>query len=97
MKGEYVNDGLKERIKSVLASSSLEIERCIDARGRTRIIDVRNFLISIELVDNDDIIVVCNISQAGSIRVEEMLRLLELDEGRLRAATRRTDIKWQQR
>jgi hypothetical protein len=55
---------------------------------------VRAFLKSIK-IDGRDIIVECNISQAGSIRIEEILKLLELDEGKLVSPIRRTNVQWQ--
>jgi hypothetical protein len=36
----------------------------------------------------------CRISPAGSIRVDEIVGLLELDEGKLAGPIRRTDVQW---
>jgi len=58
-------------------------------------IDVRGFLESIELEQNS-IIVECKIGSAGSIRVGEILKLLELDAEKLALPIRRTSVKWQQ-
>jgi hypothetical protein len=90
---EYLDDNLKTRIDNLLASESLNLERRIDARGNTRNIDVRSFLESIEL-DDGRITVECKISPAGSIRVDEILNLLELDAGKLAAPIRRTTVQW---
>jgi hypothetical protein len=57
-------------------------------------VDVREFLKSIKL-DDRSIIVEYNISSDGSIRIEEILRLLELDEGKLASPVRRTNVRWQ--
>jgi len=46
-------------------------------------------------LENRSIIVECNISSAGSIRVDEVLGLLELDEGKLASPVRRTNVQWQ--
>ncbi len=48
---------------------------------------------SIEL-DQDGIIVRCKITPAGSIRVEEILRLLKLDVEKLALPVRRTSVQW---
>ncbi len=91
---EYLNEKLKAAIKRLLASENLNLQRRIDAKGNIRNVDVRRFLKSIEL-NGRSITVECNISSSGSIRVEEILKLLELDVGKLAAPIRRTNIKWQ--
>ncbi|MCP4257642.1 MAG: DUF2344 domain-containing protein [Planctomycetes bacterium] len=98
---EYLNEALKATIKRLLASDSLEVQRRITKKkSRTghresiiKNIDVRGFLESIEL-DQGGIIVKCKITPAGSIRVEEILSLLELDVEKLAVPVRRTNVKW---
>ena len=107
---EYVNEKLKARIERVLGSESLNFQRRThrqdprrktqDRRQRTedrrqKTVDVRGFLESVEL-DERGIVVECKISSAGSIRVEEILKLLELDVEKLTAPIRRTNVEWQQ-
>ena len=46
--------------------------------------------------DNADVVAECKISPAGSIRVDEILKLLELDYRMLEAPIRRTNVKWQE-
>ena len=98
---EYLNEELKATIKRLLTSESLILERQI-GRKKSRIenresiiknIDVRGFLKSIEL-DGNSIIVECKISSAGSIRVEEILKLLELDVEKLASPIKRTSVQW---
>ena len=103
---ECVDDRLRATIKRLLASESLNVQRRKDTRHKTpdirhktpdsrpKTVDVRDFLESIEL-DEDDIVVECKISSAGSIRVEEILKLLELDVEKLAAPIRRTNVQWQ--
>jgi radical SAM-linked protein len=99
---EYLNEDLRARIELLLASESLNIQRQTDRKNskpktqksKFKNVDVRNFLKSIKL-DDRSIIVECNISSAGSIRIEEILRLLELDEGKLALPIRRTNVQWQ--
>jgi hypothetical protein len=90
---EYLNERLKATIKRLLASESLNLQRRIDAKGNIRNVDVRGFLKSIEL-NGRSITVECNISSTGSIRVEEILKLLELDMEKLAAPIRRTNVQW---
>jgi len=91
---EYLNDDLKSNIKCLLESEELYLQRQIDAKGNTRNLDVRGFLKSIEL-DDKGVIVECKISSAGSIRVDEILKLLQLDVDKLAAPVRRTRVQWQ--
>ena len=99
---EYLNEKLKTTIKRLLASENLNLQRRIHKKNskfkiqnsKFKNVDVRPFLKSIEF-DDRDIVVECKISSAGSIRVEEILKLLELDVEKLTAPIRRTSIKWQ--
>jgi radical SAM-linked protein len=101
---EYLNEELKATIKRLLASESINLQRQIDKRksrienreSRIKNIDVRGFLKSIEL-DPNSIIVECKISSAGSIRVDEILKLLRLDVEKLASPIRRTSVQWQQK
>ena len=88
---DYVDDKLKARIERLLASEALFVKR--DTRHRIKNVDVRPFVKSVEL-DNKDIVVECIISSAGSIRVDEILNLLELDAEKLAGPVRRTNIAW---
>ena len=100
---EYLNEKLKAAIERLLASESLLVNRELylgrDTRYEirdTKIKDVRPFLKTIELRGRN-IAVECKISSAGSVRVDEILRLLELDVEKLAAPIRRTSVKWQKK
>jgi len=91
---EYLKDALKTRIERLLATESLHIERQTgEKNSKFKNVDVRPFVKSIEL-DDRGIVVECKISPAGSIRLDEILRLLELDVEKLAAPVRRTTIQW---
>jgi radical SAM-linked protein len=92
---QYSVAKLRTRIERVLASDSLELQRTVDAKGTLRKVDVRRYLESIELKDRH-VVVRCRVSAAGSIRVEEILSLLELEVDRLAGAVRRTCVTWRQ-
>ena len=102
VKAEYLNEGLRARIDRLLASENLNVQRQKDKKNskfktqnlKLKNVDVRVFLKSIKL-DDRGIIVECNISPAGSIRVDEILGLLELDQGKLASPVRRTKVQWQ--
>jgi len=92
---EHLNDALRATIDRLLASENLTVRRKTGAGGRkVKNIDVRGFLTSIQMTD-EGIIVECKISPAGSIRVDEVLSLLQLDQGMLAGPIRRTSVQWQ--
>jgi radical SAM-linked protein len=95
LRRDCINEKLKATIEHLLASESLILQRRTGAGGsKIRNIDVRGFLTSIK-VGEEGIIAECGISGAGSVRVDEVLSLLRLDQGMLAAPIRRTTVKWQ--
>ena len=79
-----------------MANENLYVRRRTGVKGsRIKNVDIRIFLKSIKL-DNRDIMVECIISPAGSIRVNEILEALELDEGKLSGPIRRTNVQWKE-
>ncbi len=91
---EYIDAGLSTRIEALLASETLMVQRCTYPKGKTRSLDVRKFLESIEL-DREHIVVECRVTATGSIRVEEILRLLQLETHNMAEPVRRTRVVWQ--
>jgi radical SAM-linked protein len=96
---EYLNEELKaipKKIRDLLASDGLIIQRQTDKTksGKVKNVDVRRFLKSINLNGNS-IIVECEVSPDGSIRVDEILKLLDLDIGMLAEPIRRVKVQWQ--
>jgi len=85
---------LKAEIDRLLAAEHIEIRRRIDETGRTRNIDVRPFLESLQL-NEQGIIAECTVSSAGTIRVSEITELLGLDTHKLTGPVRRQKIRWQ--
>ncbi|MCK4294913.1 MAG: TIGR03936 family radical SAM-associated protein [Planctomycetes bacterium] len=91
-----LGDELKDRIEHLLASETVVVRRQVDARAsRFKDVDVRGFVRSVEL-DAEGVLVECEISSAGSIRVEEILELLGLDGEKLSRPVRRTSVRWRQ-
>lgn len=90
-----VNERMQTTVERLMGSESLQIRRRMDAKGlRIKNVDVRVFLKSIKL-DNRNIMIEYKISPAGSIRMNEILELLELDETKLSGPIRRTNVQWQ--
>ena len=82
------------RIERLLERDSCNLQRRIDAKGaKFKNVDVRRFLKSIEIGDME-IVVECKISPEGTIRVDEILELLELNTESLTGPIKRTNVKW---
>ena len=87
---------LKDKIEELLQSESLVVSRQVDAKGNRRDIDVRRFLSKIE-IKAQEIEVECRISPEGTIRVDEIMTLLELGAEDLAGPVRRTSVRWQEK
>ena len=68
---------VEERIEEVLGSESLFVERTIDSKGAKRTIDVRDYIVSMEII-NDSVLVKTAMTGKGTIRVDEICSLLGL-------------------
>lgn len=96
LKKDSISDKLKMKIQHILASESITIQRQNSEKGpKSKNLDIRSFLKSINMEGND-IIVDCRITPAGSVRVEEIMQLLELNTGMLETPIRRTGVQWQE-
>ncbi|MHC4499478.1 MAG: TIGR03936 family radical SAM-associated protein [Planctomycetota bacterium] len=93
---EWRSEKLKAGIQHLLASEHLNIQRRRAEKADIKDIDVRPFLMSIDLNDRH-IIVECKVTSAGSVRVDEILTLLDLDVEMLAAPIRRTSVKWKEK
>lgn len=88
-------DDIRARIKAVLASERIELERA-GRKGRgPKVVDVRGYIESMEF-DGRDISVECKISPSGSIRADEIMELLGLDGAGTALPVRRVRVDWQQ-
>ncbi len=76
-----------------MASKNLYIQRRTETKGSVRNVNIRGFFKSIKLGDSS-ITVECNIGPKGSIRIDEILKSLELDAEKLSAPIRRTYVQW---
>lgn len=91
---DYIDQHLQSTVQSLLSNESLCIKRQLDSKGRVKQLDVRSFLNSIKLNENE-ILVECNVTPNGSVRVDEILELLGLDVNKLSAPVKRISIQWQ--
>ena len=85
---------LINRIEELKASELLNVQRYSGENSRAKIVNVRGFLKSLS-IDAKMITAECAISPDGSIRVNEILQLLDLDEEKLAAPVSRKNVIWQ--
>jgi len=87
---EQRGEDLDARVRELLGRESIEVDRRVDEEGRTRKVEVRRFLKSAE-VGGEGLLVECVTGPEGSVRVEEIEKLLGLD---LAGPIRRTKVEW---
>ena len=85
--------GPQAKAADLLASESLVLDRMSPKRGAPRRVDVRPFLKAIRF-EGSRVIVECGVSNAGTLRLSEMMRLLDVAPGDLAAPIRRKNIIW---
>jgi radical SAM-linked protein len=87
-------EGLRDRIARVMDSDRCLVERTSTEGRATKTVDVRPFLQAIRW-EGGDLIVQHRTGGAGSIRVEEILRLFGLPPQDLTGPVRRTNVIWE--
>jgi radical SAM-linked protein len=93
IKVKCADESIKGRSEKLLASDKIVLERRSGGGSKAKTVDVRPFLESIG-VEDEGIIVDCRISPVGTIRVDEILGLLQLSVEDLAGPVRRTGVKW---
>jgi radical SAM-linked protein len=87
------DERVKGQIKELLARDKILIERRSGEDSRAKTVDIRPFLESI-VVQGEGIVVDCKVSPAGTIRVDEILGLLQFGMEDLAGPVRRTAVQW---
>jgi len=91
---EHGRATLANAANALIESPALNIRRRhADLPSKSRTLDVRPFIESIK-VEGPNVTVCCKVSGAGSIRVDEILGLLNVDVNMLAAPVRRTAVEW---
>jgi radical SAM-linked protein len=88
-----VKGRLQDKIVHVLARESVIIERVQPRHRQGRRIDVRSFLKSIR-TEGNRVVVACTVGAGGSIRVDEIMPLLDLAPADLAGPVQRTNVTW---
>ncbi len=92
---DELKNKLRQKAETLLKNQMLVVERRKNAAGNIRKVDVRKYLASID-VHNDRVSVTVAISPSGTIRVDEIMRLLGLIIEDLEEPPKRLNIMWQQ-
>jgi radical SAM-linked protein len=86
-------EDVKKKAEQLTAEEHLTIERRINEKGSTRTVDIGGFVESIEF-DGLKITATCKITPSGTIRVDEILRLLGIRQSMMVGSVKRAYIKW---
>jgi radical SAM-linked protein len=76
------------------AGDKIMIERILDEKGSVKTVDVGGFLKSFERI-SEGIMVICKITDKGTIRLDEIMRLLGLAPERIGISMTRKKVNWQ--
>ncbi|MBN1342928.1 MAG: DUF2344 domain-containing protein [Phycisphaerae bacterium] len=85
---------LAERIRTVMAAGGIDVERTVHKGGRTRIVNLRPWIIRLE-VNDTTLIIVLHVSPEGSARPAEVLGLLGLDPIETLPRLCRASVGWE--
>jgi hypothetical protein len=98
IKAELATENLRNRINNLLESPCVFIQResfkSKNKNAKPKDLNVREYLKSIELA-GPTLKVNCKITPGGSIRINEIMNLLQLDYKMLASPVRRTSVDWQ--
>ncbi len=81
---------------SIAANEPLFVERTNPKKRVTTKKDIAPLIASVER-RGDDIVVKYNITPAGSVRVDEITKILKIDSSKLASPIRRTSIEWKRK
>jgi radical SAM-linked protein len=84
-------ENLSERIRT---NSEIMIERAVDQKGFVKTVDVAKFLKSFDITQHG-ISVFCRVLPTGTIRPDEILRLLRMEPKEISGSIIRKKITWQ--
>jgi len=96
VKNEFADtlDGEVSNLSQRLSSGDVMVERKIDARGRTKMVNVGAYIKSLAVSDCT-VSFACEITSSGSARPDEILGLLNVDADMLAGPMVRKKVEWQ--
>jgi radical SAM-linked protein len=96
VKDGVVSEKVTDRVAAMAAQQDCMVERHQLKKGTMRMVNARDFVESAR-VEANEIIVRCRITDAGAIRVDELMKLLEIEQSMLVGAIVRRNVHWQRR
>lgn len=90
---EKLRNAVDTLLARLAASERITMERRVNDRGGSRVVDVGEYIQSVEMNDSG-VSAQCRITPAGSIRVDEIMSLLQIDVSMLTGAVARTAVQW---
>ena len=81
--------------KQIDEKSPIEIQRYWAKKRRYKQFDLASYLEALDFA-NEQIEVVCGVSQSGTVRVDELMQWLNITPEQFSEPVRRTEIKWRQ-
>lgn len=95
VKEEYIGE-VREQAAYLAGQGKCLVERHLPKKGTTRMVNARDFVESVVLEGNE-ITVRCRITEAGAIRVDELMTLLGTRQPMLSGPVMRRNVHWQRR
>jgi len=92
---DTVRSCIEDLCRSVAAENEVIVERRGGGKKPFRRVDVRPYIDSISY-DEDTVVVKCNITLSGSVRVDEILTLLKIEPAMLSECVKRRSIQWRE-
>ncbi len=90
---QKIDDNISKLIADILASDKIVVNRRTGEDNRAKAVDIRPFLKSIK-AEAKEFTVECKITHGGTIRIDEILGLLQLKTADLDGPVRRTMVQW---
>jgi radical SAM-linked protein len=92
---EKIKDNLDSLRRALATGERVVVERRADKNRPFRKIDVSGYIDSVEC-EEDALVVKCNITPSGSVRIDEILQLLQIDFLKLAVPVKRKTVQWKQ-
>lgn len=89
-----IGDRIEGLRRSVAEGESLFVERCGNKKKRSRRIDVSDYLDSVQC-RGETMQVCCKVTPSGTVRIDEILQLLEVDNSALSGSITRKSVEWE--
>ena len=87
-----MNEALQNKIKSLMDSTQCVITRAA-GKNKTKEIEIRQFVLSLHTTERG-IDVTCPITPQGSVRIDEILSVLNIDREDLAGPIQRSHVQW---